>query len=66
MRWINPIGLALMVMLMLLHALITTVDRRPYASKDFYQQAKTEVAALNIDTASAKDSLKVGFAKVNI
>ena len=51
---------------MIANLLITTVDRRPYASQSFYQEAKTAVQNLHIRPASNEDSLKIGLAKANI
>jgi len=65
-RFINPVGLGLMVLLVIGHVILDIVDRQAYSEKDFYQNALGNLTNLELKMMSSSDSLKIGFAKVDI
>jgi neutral ceramidase len=54
------------LLLGLIIVLVTLIDRTPYQEMPYYKEWKSSIKNLNISPVKSKDSLKIGWAKINI
>ena len=60
------IGLLLLFIVIAIASVITTMDKTPYKEMAYYKEWKALIGEVKPDTIVSTDSLKVGWAKVNI
>ncbi|WP_341224587.1 neutral/alkaline non-lysosomal ceramidase N-terminal domain-containing protein [uncultured Arcticibacterium sp.] len=53
-------------LLIVVFAMVTYIDRTPYEEMPYYKAWKQNISDLDISQTSSNDSLKVGWAKINI
>lgn len=60
------LGVIVLILLLFIVSVITTMDKTPYKEMGYYKEWKSLIGAVNIKDAEQTDTLKVGWAKVNI
>lgn len=63
---LKTIGILLLILVVAIASMITTMDKTPYKEMAYYKEWKSLIAEVKTDTTTSPDSLKVGWAKVNI
>ena len=60
------IGLFFLLLVIIVATMVTTMDKTPYKDMAYFKEWKTLIGNVRVDSTITADSLKVGWAKVNI
>ncbi|WP_149240600.1 neutral/alkaline non-lysosomal ceramidase N-terminal domain-containing protein [Dyadobacter sp. 32] len=64
--FLKVIGLFFLLLVIIVATMVTTMDKTPYKDMAYFKEWKTLIGNVRIDSTITSDSLKVGWAKVNI
>jgi neutral ceramidase len=60
------IGVVLLILLVAIASVISTMDKTPYKDMAYYKEWKALISEVKVNNAATSDSLRIGWAKVNI
>lgn len=63
---LKVIGVFLLLLIAIIATMITTMDHTPYQEMGYYKEWKQLISGVKPDTSGSSDTLRAGWAKVNI